>query len=256
MLYTFKGRDDGSGPSAGVILDSAGNLYGTTVNGGKDSAGVVFKLDTSGYETVLHTFPGGQAWSGPEAVLALDPAGNLYGTATYGGVFKIDPAGNYTSLHAFAGGADGFDLEAGVTLDSAGNIYGTTYQGGTGDCDRRLVGCGVVFKLDPAGNETVLYTFTGQADGGSPLGGVVLDAAGNMYGTTEYGGTAYGSHGHGVVFKLDAEGNYTVIHTFSGPPDGSAPAAGVSLDPAGNLYGTTYSGGKLQGGVVFKLTLQ
>jgi uncharacterized repeat protein (TIGR03803 family) len=114
----------------------------------------------------------------------------------------------------------------------------------------------VVFKLDPSGKYSVLYNFTGQADGGNPIAGVVLDAAGNLYGTTEYGGSAAGQHGHGVVYEVGPSGQETVLHTFAGPPDGSAPYGGVIFDSAGNLYGTTYHGGKQAAGVVFELTPQ
>ncbi len=260
VLHNFGATGDGAYPAGGVTLDAAGNIYGTTFSGGAycqtgDCAGVVYKLDAGGNYSILYSFTTASGWYQPEGTLALDSAGNIYGTTTTGGAFRLDPAGNFTPIHVFTGGAGGFDLVAGVVLDAAGNIYGTAYQGGTGTC-KDLTGCGVVFKLDSSGNETVLHTFTGGPDGGSPLGGVVLDSAGNLYGTTQYGGSAYGSAGHGVVFKLDPSGHETVIHTFTGKPDGGTPGAGVILDQSGNIYGTTYAGGAVNRGTVFKLKLQ
>src|SRR5262249_6691765 len=146
-------------------------------------------------------------------------------TASYGGiagagvVFKLDTKRNYTVLYGFTGGDDGGYPYAGVVFDSAGNLYGTTNGGGQS-------GAGVVVKLDTMGTETVLYNFTGGTDGGYPSAGVVLDSAGNLYGTTPYGGTADA----GVVFKLDTKGKETVLHTFTGGTDGGYPSAGMVLD--------------------------
>jgi uncharacterized repeat protein (TIGR03803 family) len=256
---------DGSNPFAGVTLDSTGNLYGTAFQSGNEGCfeysgcGVVYKLDPSGRETVLYTFTGGADGGNPVGGVILDSAGNIYGTTADGGtpsgfsgngvVFTLTPAGQETVLYTFTGGTDGSTPDAGLVFDSEGNLYGTTYQGGAS-------GYGVVFKLDPSGKYSVLYNFTGQADGGNPIAGVVLDAAGNLYGTTEYGGSAAGQHGHGVVYEVGPSGQETVLHTFAGPPDGSAPYGGVIFDSAGNLYGTTYHGGKQAAGVVFELTPQ
>jgi uncharacterized repeat protein (TIGR03803 family) len=177
-----------------------------------------------------------------------DQAGNLYGTTTFGGaagygvVYKVDTAGLETVLYSFKGAADGGEPYGGLIRDSAGNLYGTTPSYGTGYE-------GVVYKVDTAGNETVLYTFTGGSDGGYPYGGLVRDSAGNLYGTTSLGGTA----GAGVVYELSAAGQETVLHSFTGGADGGTPYAGVIRDSAGNIYGTTYSGGKENSGGVFKL---
>jgi uncharacterized repeat protein (TIGR03803 family) len=252
VLHRFTGGADGGAPEAGVILDSAGNLYGTTNEGGPANAGVVYKLDAAGNFTVLHTFTGGAGGSGPQAGVIRDSEGNLYGTTAYGGianagvVYKLDTASQETVLYSFTGEADGFLPYAGVIRDSAGNLYGTTVAGGAGTL---YDGFGVVYKLDAAGNYTVLHTFTG-ADGGNPYSGVILDSAGNLYGTTTYGGLDTGESytGLGVVYKLNAAGNYTVLYAFTGV-DGEAPFAGVILDSAGNLYGTA-GGGE---GVVYKL---
>ncbi|HEV2380969.1 MAG TPA: choice-of-anchor tandem repeat GloVer-containing protein [Terriglobia bacterium] len=264
VLHTFTGGGDGGAPYAGLILDGAGNLYGTTYGGGPYGDGTVFKLDPSGNETVLYGFTGGADGGVPYAGLILDPAGNLYGTTSEGGilsycfpgvfipgcgvVFKLDPAGKETVLYKFTGGADGASPVAALILDAAGNLYGTAGEGGnkTGLCYSE--GCGVVFKLDPAGKETVLHEFIGK-DGANPAGGLIRDSAGNLAGTTYNGG----SYRSGVLFELDQKDNETVLHQFGQPEDGANPSAGLLQDPAGNLYGTTVNGD--DGSVVFKFKL-
>ena len=272
VLHRFT-HNTGGGilPDAGLIGDSAGNLYGTTSDGGGPSSfGVVFKLDKTG-ETVLYRFTGGADGLGPAARLVRDPAGNLYGTTSRGGtsgygvVFKLDTTGTETVLHSFTGGADGaYPGMGGLIRDSAGNLYGTTGFGGNSGCGGS--GCGVVFKLDSTGTETVLHRFRGAegADGANPSGALIADSAGNLYGTTEDGGTVGPCRsdpepGCGVVFKLDTTHMETVLYSFTGGSDGAQPYAGLIRDSAGNLYGTTENGG-LVGcpdgfacGVVFKL---
>ena len=251
LLHTFTGGADGRLPAAALIRDSAGNLYGTARGGGAGGAGVVFKLDTALNFTVLYSFTGGADGGGPWASLTRDSSGNLYGTTQSGGVgnagvvFKLSAAGLETVLHSFTGGADGAKPIAGVILDSAGNLYGATPFGGIAGSS----GHGIVYKLDQAGDLTVLYRFTGGADGGDPNAGVIRDSAGNLYGTTIHGGTAAA----GVVYMVDQSGQEMVLHDFTGGADGSAPYAGVVRDSAGNLYGTTYRGGAGDAGVVFKL---
>ena len=198
MLYSFTGGADGGYPEAGVIRDSAGNLYGTTLlGGGRISAGVVYKVDPSGNETVLYTFTGGADGGYPTAGvdprLGRQPLRDHFhgGTKGAGVVYKLDTSGQETVLYSFTGGAEGGDPLAGVVRDSAGNLYGTTSCGGT-------AGAGVVFKLDTTGHETVLYSFTGGADGGIPTAGVIRDSAGNLYGTT------YGGGGSGRGRRLQA----------------------------------------------------
>jgi uncharacterized repeat protein (TIGR03803 family) len=270
VIHTFTGRDGGGSPFAGLIGDSAGNLYGTTrYGGGNGEVGVVFQLDKTGTETVLHKFTGGADGSSPQAGLIQDSAGNLYGTAGggivasacplgCGVVFKLDTIGTYTVLHSFTGGADGgYPEYAGLIQDSAANLYGTTSVGGAS-------GYGVVFRLDTTGTVTVLYNFTGGADGGSPQSGVIQDSAGNLYGTALFGGDLScklgATFGCGVVFKLDTTGRETVLYSFTGGSEGANPIAGLILDSAGNLYGTASAGGIFDGacvglgcGVVFKL---
>jgi len=272
VLYAFAGGADGANPAAGVIRDLAGNVYGTTQNGGTASAscasgcGVVYKLDTLGNESVLYSFTGGADGANPDGGVILDLAGNLYGTTHSGGtvvgtpcqsgcgvVYKLDPLSNETVLHSFTGGADGMFPAAGVVRDGAGNLYGTTPFGGAGICPGS---CGTVYKVDTSGNETVLHNFIGGFDGALPYAGLILDSAGNLYGTASSAGTG----NVGVVYKLDASGNETILYNFmgivqpGGGVDGYAPFAGVILDKAGNLYGTTASGGKYRKGVVYKLT--
>jgi len=248
VLYSFTGGADGANPFAGVIRDSSGNLYGTAAAGGSAGVGVVYKLDTTGKQTVLYTFLGGVDGAYPQAGVIRDSAGNLYGTTISGGaagagvVYKVDTGGNETVLYSFKGYPDGQMPEAGVIRDSAGNLYGATFWGGT-------AAAGMVYKLDAKGNETVLYNFTGGADGCYPYGGVIRDSAGNLYGTTYQGGTA----GGGVVFKLDASGHESVLHTFGSGTDGYSPWAGVVRDSAGNLYGTAFGGGTGSQGIVYKL---
>ena len=256
VLYVFTGPD-GANPFAALIADGNGDLYGTTSQGGsgRPHEGTVFRLvppvkEGAGWtEAVLHTFRGGVDGANPYASLILDPAGNLYGTTLSGGafhhgtVFKLDAAGTETPLYSFAGVPDGAHPYAGLVQDGAGNLFGTTLLGGAFDR-------GTVFELDATGKERVLYSFTGQADGAYPNAGLILDGAGNLYGTANEGGDAAQN---GTVFKLDNTGTLTVLHTFA-DTDGSSPDAGLILDESGNLYGTTTEGGDRDGnGTVFKL---
>jgi uncharacterized repeat protein (TIGR03803 family) len=263
VLHSFGNGSDGVYPS-GMILDSVGNLYGTTSEGGIYGVGTVFELTPTGHggriEQVLFNFhsPYGD---GPLAGLIFDPVGNLYGTtegnsdSNLGAVFELTPTGGggWTEqvLHNFNG--DGYDPEAGLVMDNAGNLYGTT---GGGNQDYPY---GTVFELSPTvGGEwtvKVLHSFNG-ADGDDPwFGSLILDGAGNLYGTTLRGGT----YGAGVVFELmpTMDGNWTetVLHSFSQDgTDGCLPWGGVILDATGSLYGTTWVCGSNNAGVVFKLT--
>ena len=278
-LYNFyTSFASGRIPVAGLIFDAAGNLYGTTAQGGSEKCGtfvdpgcgVVFELtpqlDGTWAESVLHTFEPGANGHDPTAGLIFDVDGNLYGTASEGGVtqcpggcgviFKLTPKsdGSWTKslLHAFTGGTDGGNPLAGLVFDAAGSLYGTTSRRGGH-------GLGTVFKLTPnpdgSWTETVLHSFAGGRDGARPYAGLVIDAAGNLYGTTSVGGYADA----GVVFKL-APGSggswtYSELHVFVGEP-GQYPYGGLVLDQAGNLYGTTQACGNDQGcqGVVFEIT--
>jgi uncharacterized repeat protein (TIGR03803 family) len=273
VIHTFE-VGTGINPPGGLTRDSAGNLYGTAVSGGGNGSGcsefgcgVVFKLTTGNggqwTESVLYSFTGGMDGIEPSyyEAPALDNDGNLYGTTINGGpsnqgvVFKVDPQGHETILYAFTGGADGGVPTGSVILDDARNLYGTASVGGTSNA-------GVVFKLDSAGNYTVLYTFTGGTDGNTPYGGLVRDQQGNLYGTTNFGGNqgSYCGGFCGVVFKVDTNLRETVLYAFTGQADGLGPYAGLFRDNNGNLYGTTGNGGDLNCpigggcGVVFKLS--
>jgi len=211
---------------------------------------------------VLHKFNGADGMF-PEGPLAEDAAGNLYGAVPVGvgngAVYKMDKSGEETVLYTFSGGSDGGIPEGGVIIDSAGNLYGTTMDGGAGFGNS---GYGVVFKVDPAGNETVLHAFTSGSDGANPASALLLDAKGNLYGVTENGGSSEcGGTGCGTAFELSPEsgGGWTenVLYAFcsvAGCADGEEPLAGpLVIDSAGNLYGTTYFGGTADDGVVFEL---
>jgi uncharacterized repeat protein (TIGR03803 family) len=282
-LHTFV-RDGvgGSEPIAALVLDGDGNLYGTTDSGGSHQLGTVFKLtpgvDGKWTETVLFNFAGAKTGSNPVGQLIFDQAGNLYGTTSSGGsnnfgtVFELSPGtnGKWTEklLHNFAGGTDGLEPNAGVIFDGAGNLYGTTFRGGgSTNC---WEGCGTVFELSPTAGapwtETVLYRFCpekGCSDGETPYASVILDSAGNLYGTTGWGGNAAcgSGMGCGVVFELSPNGSggwtQSVIHTFctiSNCPDGANPLDSLIFDQAGNLYGTAEQGGTVGGGIVFELS--
>jgi uncharacterized repeat protein (TIGR03803 family) len=250
VLYSFKGPPDARAPDSNLVLDASGNLYGVTYGGGVSYEGTAFKLSSSGKETVLYSFLSGYG-NRPDSVIQ-DTEGTLYGTTTYGGsyaqgtVFQLDQKGNETVLYSFRGAAKNFGFDPnGVVRDEQANLYGTTGLGGeAGGCFG--YGCGIVFKLDPAGKQTVLYTFKGGADGGYPSGPIVRDAAGNLYGETAYGGdlSCYPPYGCGTVFKLDRAGKKTVLHVFTGTGgDGEHPWAGVVRGSEGNLYGATVAGG-------------
>lgn len=267
-LYEFQGGADGESPN-GVIRDSAGNLYGTTIAGGQTIFGTVFKLSPSGVKTILHNFTGGTDGGEPHGTLAMDAQGNLYGTTEYGGdlgvlcsgmqgcgvAFKISPAGHETVIHSFTGEADGGQPLAGLTMDNDGNLYGTTAGGGNSGCAYTAVGCGVVFKIDSAYKLTVLYSFAGGSDSGVPECHLVLDSSGNIYGST----SGVGAGSAGTIFKLDPGGHETILLTFNGT-NGSQPYGALALDSKRNLYGTTYGGGNLNDcnpgfgcGIVFEL---
>jgi uncharacterized repeat protein (TIGR03803 family) len=269
-LYSFAGGTDPKLPYAGLIFDKAGNLYGTTEFGGAFNQGTVFEIipnqNGSWTETVLYNFTGGADGAQPAAGLLFDAAGNLYGTANFGGsanctlgcgtVFKLTPAsGGWTQtvLYTFTGGTDGGEPYARLLFDATGNLYGTTLLGGNigSACSS---GCGTVFKLTPGSNswtESVLYAFAGGTDGAFPYDGLVFDKAGNLYGSTYAGGAL----GYGTIFKLaPASGGWkeTILRAFNGGWDGKYPYGDLILDAAGNLYGTAYQGGSGYG-IVFEL---
>ncbi len=261
VLHIFDGNEF---PQAALVEDAQNNLYGTTMQGA--SFGVVYKVSACGAETlvcpetVLYAFTGSGDIDGayPVAPLILDKAGNLYGTTSQGGftncmvlgnqtgcgtVFKVSPKGKETVLYRFTGGTDGATPRSGLISDMHGNLYGTTSLGGT-------YNQGTIFKLDPAGNETILHTFE-DLDGAEPTAGLIRDNAGNFYGTTSGGGL----YGGGAIFKLDSNGMETVLYSLNGTTDGSYVRAGLVRDAKGDLYGTAHFGGAQDGGygTVFEL---
>jgi uncharacterized repeat protein (TIGR03803 family) len=259
VLHSFSDGPDGGGPTGSLILDAAGNLYGTTGSGGNfagdcsdyGGCGNIFMRSAPGNGRVVYEFPGGADGASPRGVIR-DPAGNLYGTTTYDGtysegtVFKVDPNGYETVLYSFTGHLDGGSPFAGLVGDSSGNLYGTTEGGGLVDCGG--AGCGVVFKLDPTGQETVLHRFSGP-DGALPeSAGVVRDRGGDLYGVTYAGG----STGCGVVYKLETTAKETILHNFSWT-DGCDPAASLLMG-SGGIYGTALFGGASGLGDMFKIT--
>jgi len=263
-LYSFTGLTDGGNPLASLVMDTAGNLYGTTFVGGAFGDGEVFKLSPDGnggwMQTVIYSFSGADGANPYYSDVIFDQAGNLYGTTVSGGahnggvVFELSPTNNgwtETVLYSFAGEPDGQNPYSGLIFDAKGNLYGTTYGGGSSNQ------LGTVYQLKRAGTgwkENVLYKFDGTT-GTAPVGGLVMDARGNLYGTTQGGG----AHRVGVVFTLrHSNGVWTeqILHSFSGGADGGYPyAERLILDKAGNLYGTTQGGGINNYGVVFRLSL-
>jgi uncharacterized repeat protein (TIGR03803 family) len=267
VLYSFAGSStggaDGSAPVGYLVSDSHHNLYGVTLYGGDSSCGVgcgtVFKFKLGkNTETVLERFHGTSNGQSPTSVIR-DEDGNLYGatqsggTYGYGVILKINASGRSSVLYTFAGGSDGLDPFSALIRDHDGNLYGTASLGGNfTTCP--FNGCGSVYRVDKHGAHTILYNFSGPPDGEWPVGGLVRDVAGNFYGTTSAGGTGACQSGCGVVFKIDRQGQETVLHDFTGAPyDGASPYASLTLDAAGNLYGTTAAGGASNAGTVFKL---
>jgi uncharacterized repeat protein (TIGR03803 family) len=280
VLYKFcsvTNCADGKYPYAGLIFDSAGNLFGTTYSGGTScqGCGTVFELtpgeDGKWTEKVLHRFTlGSTTYDGVSpgyGSLIFDKAGNLYGTTYLGGrcveapgcgtVFQLTrhAKDQWTEkvLYRFqANGTDGRNPYYGLVFDAAGNLYGTTFLGGrSSSCNQ---GCGTVFQLTSSTEgrwaEKVLYSFNGK-DGIGAVDNLILDSKGNMYGNTNAGGT----YSRGTVFRLSpvAGGKWKeLLYSFKPDGDGDFPGGGLIFDSAGNLYGTTYAGGAHNGGMVYK----
>jgi uncharacterized repeat protein (TIGR03803 family) len=260
VLHTFAGQPgDGMYPFAGAIFDKAGNLYGTTEEGGPYNSacgggcGTVYEITKAGEEKVLYSFQGqSQDAAFPNANLTFDKAGNLYGTTGTGGlyehgaVFELSPTGVEKVLYSFnSQSGDGNVPYSGVVFGKKGIMYGTTFYGGA-------YGQGTVFELSPTGVEKILYSFGGRAsDGINPYGNVVFDKKGNLYGSTFAGG----AHGQGTVFELSPTGEEKILYTFgSQAGDGNTPLGDLVFDKAGNLYGVTENGGVYGFGTVFEIT--
>lgn len=260
VLYAFKDYEDGAHPNGNLIEDGQGNLYGTTSGGGNPpcKCGTVFELTPGGIHTVLYYFQGGSDGETPFAGLVADRAGNLYGTTLDGDaggcqcgtVYEVTPAGVHSVLHSFQGGSDGWGPQAPLVFDIAGNLIGTTGNGGDARCN-----CGTVFSLAPDGSETVLHAFSGKRDGAGPSGGLIVDGAGDFYGTTGAGGGKGCDEGFGcgTVFRLASDGSTEAIlskFNATGGPEG--PGGGGVMDGKGNLFGTA-AGGAAGCGTVFKI---
>jgi hypothetical protein len=275
VLYQFSGSD-GAAAVGPLLVDAAGNLFGVTQLGGAYGWGTVYELAPPSVpggnrtETILYTFTGGGDGAAPNAGLIQDGAGNIYGTTYDGGlctyvcgvVFELSSAGTswtYTVLYRFTGadGSDGGGPTGGLVRDDQGNLYGTTYQGGGIVCTNFPGPCGTVFELSPpitkggVWTETVLHSFTGIPDGEFPAGGLTFDAQGNLYGTTTEGGTDQhctdgegGVLGCGTVFQLKPSGQTwteSVIYSFIST-ENNDPSGNLAIDQQGVLYGTaTYS---------------
>jgi uncharacterized repeat protein (TIGR03803 family) len=274
VLYNFKGgSSDGGNPSGQLVVDAAGNIYGSTLSGGRGYGvnhepgyGVVFELSPSGSgwtETVIHYFLDDGAPSG----LTIDAAGNLYGetggggTSDTGSVYEMSLGSakwKYQTIYSFPAANDVDYPSGGLIFDSEGNLYGTTMSGGSAYD-------GTVFELQHANGkwtESTLYTFQSTADGVAPQCALVFDAAGNLYGTTAYGGDTSCAQGYGCgeVFELSPVGDgvwtKTTLYAFTGSPDGHAPSAGLTIDKASDLFGTTSNGGRKNTGALFELERQ
>lgn len=267
VIHDFTGQADGANSYAGLTMDRAGNLYGTTVVGGAGS-GVVFKLrkaNGSWISMPLYSFQGGTDGAEPLAGVTFGSDGTLYGTTARGGsndqgtVFNLRPAPQAcktalcpwteTVLYRFQGGSDGATPNYGDLLfDKGGNIFGVTIVGGAN-------GQGTVYELMPSKGgwtEKVLYSFSGAVDGGQPFAGLMLDGAGNLYGATQIGGP----YGYGTVYELMPSGSGWIektLYAFQGGSDGASPVSSLILDQSGNLYGTTCSGGDGGGGTVYEM---
>lgn len=271
VIYSFAGGRDGEYADTDLVMDTAGSLYGSTVQGGAFSSGTVFQLSPAGTgwtHNVLYSFTGGADGGEPYKGVTLGPQGNLYGTAGVGGlytgpcidtgcgvVFKLTNSGGVWTqrvIHSFTGGNDGYGPGAGVTVDAHGKVYGTTPTGGAN-------GFGIVYELKPDGNgqwtETAIHTFAGGTDGiGGSAGRLALDSSGNVYGLCTTGG----ANGAGVVFELtpnpSGEWTETILYTFKDAPSSGFPYGALVADAKGNLYGTTYYAGKNDLGTVYRLS--
>jgi len=260
-LHEFGGQNDGEAFPEGAILKGKGGLFGTTT-----LPGTVFRIDSTGKESVVGLINGSLGGIFPTGTLIQDAKGNLYGVAEGGAggagvVYKLSLRGKETVLYSFQGGLDNDNPKGpagGLLMDASGLIFGAAQFGSDQSC---FIGCGSIFQLDQAGNLVLLHKFTGGTDGSNPIGPLVQDTDGNLYGVAQSGGgrpcpekfEQIPQSGCGVVFKLAKNGDLTVLHAFKGGMDGATPQAGLLLDASGNLYGTALQGGIDEHGTAFKI---
>ncbi|MFY9666234.1 MAG: choice-of-anchor tandem repeat GloVer-containing protein [Candidatus Cybelea sp.] len=278
ILHNFEGnfgsgKADGMDARGSLVSDPSGNLYGTTPYGGHYNYGTIFKVTKAGKETVLYSFMGETDGGRPYAGVLRDAAGNLYGVAYAGAesactggcgtIFELKASGSLKTLYEFTGKEDGGNPYGGMAMDGSGNLYGTAQNYGNLSCNKRggNPGCGTVFRFSTKGKFTMLHVFAGSPDGAVPSENLIVDAGGNLYGTTSFGGdsSCNGGYSCGTVFEINSQGYEYVLHTFTGGKhDGEVPYGPVARDATGNLYGTTVSGGigpcNRGCGIVFKLS--
>ncbi len=250
-LHSFAVGPDGNFPHAGGTIDANGDLYGTAQWGGAFGAGMIWKVSKAGVYSDVYDFTFVNDGEGPFCSVAFDAAGNMYGTAQYGGtasygtVWKRTPAGTVSAIYNFTSGNDGANPQGGVAIDGLGNIYGTTSVGG--------LGFGTVWKIDTTGTFSTLHMFTDGADGANPGAGPKLDQNGNLYGTC-YSGAAIGTdYPEGCLWKISNTGVFSVVHTFTGGADGADAFDTVTFDASGNMFGTTAYGGTYYVGTVWEI---
>ncbi len=255
-LHAFDSAADGFPPAAGLILATDANFYGTSRIGGALGDGTVFRMDSSGAVSTVHDFDrdtGG--WFLQVPVIQADD-GQLYGTTVYGHcddmtdscstIFRLTLGGDLTTLYTFSFDEGSIPLSP-LLQTSSSDFYGTTSIGGGGNPDACGVGCGTVFHMSGSGTVTTVHAF-GRSDGSEPIGALVRDTAGNVYGVTALGGTS----SVGTVYRIDALGGFTSLHSFDGT-DGSVPHSGLILASDGNFYGTTETGGQFGFGTLYRM---
>jgi uncharacterized repeat protein (TIGR03803 family) len=250
VLYSFAGGTDGAIPYGGLIQGADGSLYGATTAGGVNGTGVVFRINTSGVETVLYAFGTGSDAQQPYGSLLQGSDGNFYGTSLAGGangqgtVFRITPSGTETVLHSFGSGTDGIAPRGALIQGTDGNLYGVTSQGGEN-------GHGILFRMTLQGVETVLYSFANGTDAANPQGSLIQASDGNFYGLSAHGG----QYGAGALFKLTAGGTESVLVSFGASGDGANPYGDPLQASDGDLYVLTLNGGANSAGALVRVTL-
>jgi len=241
---------DGGSPYSGLVQGSDGNFYGTTAYGGANAYGTVYQLSSTGSFTTLHSFTGGADGGNPFGPVVEDGTSDTYYGTTYQGgangagtIYSITSSGSFSTVYTFNPGADGGFPTAGLVANGTSAFYGTTGTDGAN-------GGGTVFQVTTTGGYSPIYSFTGGSDGSDPAGGVITGTDGNLYGTTESGG----SSGVGTVFELTPSGSISTLHTFLSGTDGANPAAGLVQGLDGNFYGTTMNGGNQSNGTIFQIS--